>query len=316
MLNILADTKDMDYLQWLEMRRVGIGGSEVGAICGLSKYKSAYSIYLSKLNELPEEQQSDSAHFGNVLEDIVAKEFTRVTGKKVRRLNKMLRHKEHSFMIADLDRVVVGEKAFLECKTCSAYLSKEWEGDLIPETYMLQIQHYMSVTGYDYCYIACLVGGNKFVWKQINRDDELINTIIEIEKDFWENHVLKRIPPVVVGGEADKHLLTLLYPEDNGTEIALPSLANEKINELLLLKSKKDEIENSISNIENYLKNELGEHEIGTIGNIRVTWKTVNSKRIDSKLLLNKYPSVYEECSKSNSYRKFSIKLPKEMEEI
>ena len=113
---IIVDVKDLTHEEWLNWRRKGIGGSEVGAICGLSKYKSAYAIYLSKIDELPYEKQSEQAHFGDVLEEVVAREFARVTGKKVRKKNKMLRHKDHNFMLANIDRLVVGEKAFLECK--------------------------------------------------------------------------------------------------------------------------------------------------------------------------------------------------------
>ena len=167
----IVDTSNMSNEEWLNYRRKGIGGSDVGAICGLSKWRSPYAVYLAKLDQLPYEPQTQSAHFGDMLEEIVAQEFTKRTGKKVRKKNKMLRHPEHDFMLANIDRMVVGERAFLECKTTSAYNYKEWEGDNIPETYMLQIQHYMAVLDYEYCYIACLIGGNNFVWKIVERDN-------------------------------------------------------------------------------------------------------------------------------------------------
>ncbi|HHR2781106.1 TPA: YqaJ viral recombinase family protein, partial [Listeria monocytogenes] len=84
---------------------------------------------------------------------------------------------------------VVGEDAILECKTASAYLAKEWEADEVPATYLVQIQHYLAVTGKNKAYVAVLIGGNKFIWKEIERDDELINQIIAFELDFWETNV-------------------------------------------------------------------------------------------------------------------------------
>lgn len=305
-------TADMTHEEWITYRRKGIGGSDVGAICGLSKWKSPYAIYLAKIDELPYEPQSDAAHFGDVLEEIVAKEFTKVTGKRVRRKNAMLRHKEYNFMLANIDRDVVGERAFLECKTTSAYNHKEWEDDKIPETYMLQIQHYMAVLDYDYCYIACLIGGNNFVWKKIERDNELIETMINIEKDFWENNVLKKVPPAVDGGGNDKELLNLLYPNaEKKEEMFLSYECAEKLNEIRELKEKKEELEEEITNRENFIKNELREYECGSVDDIEVSWKVINSARVNTKKLKELYPEIYEECVNQSSYRKFAIKYPK-----
>lgn len=311
MAEILIDVKDLTHDEWLTMRSKGIGGSDVGAICGLSKYRSAYATYLSKIGELPKEPESNAAHFGTILEEVVAKEFTRQTGKKVKRNNKMLFHKDYPFMLANLDRMVIGERAFLECKTTSAYNADQWDGDKIPETYMLQIQHYMEVLDYDYCYIACLIGGQKFVWKEIRRDPELIKTMIEIERNFWEEHVLKRIPPAVDGGEADAEILSKLYQESKDNEIPLPATAAETIARYRELKSKATELEEELKNCENYLKDLLGENESGYIDDLKVTWKTIKSNRVDSKILKDKYPDIYKECCYESSCRKFGIKYPK-----
>ncbi|MFX8004365.1 lambda-exonuclease family protein, partial [Acinetobacter baumannii] len=126
----------------------------------------------------------DAAYFGTMLEDLVAKEFERRSGKKVRRKNAMLKHPEHPFIMANIDRMIVGEKAILECKTTSAYNAKEWESEEIPDSYIIQVQHYLGVLGPEYqkAYFAVLIGGNKFVWKEIERDDELIEIIFEAEK--------------------------------------------------------------------------------------------------------------------------------------
>ena len=80
-------------------------------------------------------------------------------------------------------------------KTASAYKAGEWD-DTIPDEYMLQVQHYMSVTGYVGTYIAVLIGGNTFKWKFIERDEELISMLIELEADFWD-YVRLRTPPTV-----------------------------------------------------------------------------------------------------------------------
>lgn len=152
-------TADMSRDEWLDARRAGIGGSDVGAIMGFNQYKSAYQVFLEKTGQYHEEVDNEAVYFGNALEDFVAQEFAKRTGKKVRRLNKMLVYPEHDFMLANLDRVVVGERAVLECKTASEYVKEAWEGEEIPASYLCQVHHYLAVTGFEKAYIAVLVGG-------------------------------------------------------------------------------------------------------------------------------------------------------------
>lgn len=179
----VLNTKDMTHEEWLKARQSGIGGSDAGTILGVNKWKSKTQLFFEKVNpELKQQVDNEFIYWGNVLEDVVAKEFETRTGKKVRKNNKMLRHPEHEFMLANLDRVIVGEKALLECKTTSQYNIDQWKDDEIPASYLCQIQHYMAVTGYEKAYIAVLCGGNQFIWKEVPRDDELIEIIVNAEK--------------------------------------------------------------------------------------------------------------------------------------
>src|SRR5699024_10850639 len=194
--------KHLSREEWLQERQSGIGGSDAGTILGVNKWKSKTQLFFEKTNpELKQEVDNEYIYWGNVLEDIVAKEFENRTGKRVRRDNRMLRHPEHDFMLANMDRVVVGEKALLECKTTSQYNKDLWEGDDIPAQYLCQVQHYMAVTGYKKAYIAVLLGGNTFIWKEIDRDEELINILIEAEKESWENNVQAGEIPDIDGSE-------------------------------------------------------------------------------------------------------------------
>ena len=147
----LASTKDMSHEEWLTWRKRGIGGSEAASIAGLNPWSSALKVYMDKISEEIEGiSDNERMRVGRDLEDYVAKRFEEATSKKVRRENFLLQHPEHEFMIANLDRVIVGENAFLECKTTSSYGKAEWE-DGIPLHYELQCLHYMAVGGFDYC---------------------------------------------------------------------------------------------------------------------------------------------------------------------
>lgn len=307
--NVLARTLNMDREAWLQLRNQGLGGSDAAAIAGLSKWKSPVAVYLEKTGQIEPEEAGEAAYFGNKLEALVAEEFTLRTGLKVRRRNALLQHPEHPFMLANIDREVVGQKVGLECKTASAYLKDLWEGEEVPIQYLLQCQHYMAVTGYEAWYIAVLIGGNTFVYKRIERDEELIAQLIGIEKDFWENHVLAGIPPLLDGSEASGELLKKLHPmAEEGTETELPLEADDLLEQLGTAKDEEKAASERVKEIENRLKAMLGEHEAGMARHFQVTWKNVGRTTVDTKALKAEHPDIYEKFAKQSHSRRFSVK--------
>lgn len=298
----------MNRLEWLKERQTGIGGSDVGAIMGFNKYKTALDVYLDKVNPIEEvKEENECIYWGNVLEEIVAKEFTRRTGKKVRRETKHFRHKKYPFMVANIDRKVVGEEAVLECKTANQFLLKEWEEEEVPASYLLQVQHYLAVTGYKKGYIAVLVGGQKFIFKEIERDEELIKIIEEECQKFWEN-VVNKTPPLIDGSLAAQNFLKENYKESNGQGIALPSNVDSKVQEYLKLKEESKELDLKIKEIENAIKYSINENEYGYTNKYRIEWKNVSSNRVDSKLLKKDYPDIWAVVAKETKSRRFNIK--------
>lgn len=306
----IASTKDMDREMWLQFRRKGIGGSDAAAIAGLSKWKSPVAVYLEKIGQTPlEENQSEAAHFGTILEDVVAQEFTRRTGQKVKRRNAILQHPEYPFMLANVDRLIVGEKTGLECKTASEYLKSEWEGEEIPAPYLIQCQHYMAVTGYDAWWIAVLIGGNKFVHKKIERDEEIIQYLIKLEGDFWNNHVLQQVPPMIDGSDVSTDLLKTMYPEgEPESEIELPLEADMLLEQLEQAKQEEKLASERVTELENRLKAMLGKYETGLANNHMVTWKNVTTNRLDSTALAKDHPDIYQKYLKPSVSRRFGVK--------
>lgn len=299
----------MDKLEWLKERQKGIGGSDVGAILGVNKYKTPFQIYLEKTQEIKEVQESsEAAYWGTELEDMVAREFAKRTGKKVRRDTKHFASEKYPFMVANIDRRVVGEKAILECKTVNQFGAKEWEGEEIPASYLVQVQHYIYVTGAEKAYIACLIGGQKFIWKEIKRDDELIEMIINAEKDFWKL-VEEKTPPALDGSSAaEKYLKERFKDVQEGTKVALDSEHKEMIEEYLNLKEQIRELEQETKALENSLKLKIGDNEAGYIDNFLVNWRGYSRTSIDSKKLKEEQPEIYDKYLKKSKYRKFEIK--------
>jgi len=309
---VLTPTKEISHNEWLEARTKGIGGSDAAVVLGLSKWKTPFELWLEKTGQIiPESSDSEEAYFGTLLEDLVAKEFEKRSGNKVRRRNTMFRHPDYPFIIANIDRFVVKEKAILECKTTSAYNAKEWQDDEIPEPYIIQVQHYLGVLGpeYEKAYIAVLIGGQKFVWKEIARDDELIDMIFQAERYFWHEHVEKNIAPPLDGSSAAEEYLKQRYAEaEPGKTVDLKYEYKDKIQELLSLKETIKELDERAKALENDIKNELKDAETGFVQNYQVTWKQFESNRVDTKKLKSMFPHVYEQVLKPSSYRRFNIK--------
>lgn len=307
---VLISTVDMNRQEWLDARKNGIGGSDVSAIAGLNKWKSPVGVYLDKIGASPDEDSAgEAAYWGNVMEDVVAQEFSIRTGLRVRRRNAILKHPKHSFMLANVDRLIVGKREGLECKTASEYLKGSWEDEEIPAAYLLQIQHYMAVTGYDAWHIAVLIGGNKFLYKKVERDEELISYLIQIEKDFWENNVLKQIPPMFDGSVASVDLLKALYPESvPDSEVQLPGDAGTFIEALDAIGIELKSMELQKKEYENQLKDMMKENEKAYSGERAVIWKSYVTNRFDSKSFKVDQPDLYEKYVNTTTARRFSVK--------
>ena len=200
-------TAGMSNEEWLRLRKTGIGGSDAGSICGVNPFGSPMKVYYDKTSSNIEELDNEAVRQGHDLEDYVAQRFMEATGLKVRRSNFMYRSTEYPFMIADVDRLVIGEDAGLECKTASAYNTDKWKDGNIPLHYIMQCYHYMAVTGKRTWYIAAVILGREFTYRKLVWDDDLIAQMISVEKNFWENHVLPRVLPSPDGSDICNDIL-------------------------------------------------------------------------------------------------------------
>lgn len=308
----IADTKDMSREEWLELRRNGIGGSDIAGILGLNKYKSPMGVYLDKVGESPhEDETSEAAYWGNMLEEVVAQEFGTRTGLEVGNDTRMLSHPDYPFLIANLDRIVVGKPEIIECKTSSAYRAKEWEGEQVPMEYLIQVMHYLAVTGYERAHIAVLIGGQRFVHKTVERDDELIELMIDAASNFWNNHVLPKVPPPFDGSNASVTLIGAMFPQaENESETELPDEAEALIEQYREATDRMDAAKTDKLDAENKLKALIGNAEIGLGRNHIVEWKNVKAREtVDARQLLIDHPDIVEKYRKvGNPTRRFSIK--------
>ncbi len=308
-MKVVVKTNNLSREEWLKYRTKGIGGSDVSIIAGINPFKSAHQLWLEKTGQIePEQTDSEYAHFGTLLEPIVRREFTQRTGIRVRQKHMLLQSEEYPFMFADLDGVINenGEMAVFEAKTASAYKQEVWE-EGIPAPYILQVQHYMAVTGAKKTYIAALVGGNHFYHHAVERDEEMIGKIVAMEKYFWETHVLGGMEPVPDGSEATTNYFNSRFRESNGETVELPEEALAVCMEYDRLSEELKKMEEAKNAAANQLKSYLKEAETGTVGGRKVTWKLVSKSTVDTKRLKSEQPEVYSSFLKDSSYRRLSV---------
>ena len=305
---VIADTKDMPKDEWLKHRQAGIGGSDASCIAGLNPWKSAIQLYMDKKEENPQEIKSLRMELGNRLEGLVAELFTESTGLKVRNVNGILKNDKYPFALANIDRAIVGEKAFLECKTTNSYALKEWE-EGVPAHYEIQCLHYMAITGATHCYIAALIGNSDFIWHKIERDQETIDYLMQIEKDFWENNIEKDVVPMPDGSDAYSEYLKKKYDKSNGQVIELHLLENgvDKLNRYDEIVTDIKALESEKKLIEQEIQFHMEEFEIAKIGDRKVTWKSSSRNTIDSKKLKAEMPDIAQQYMKTSTSRTFRV---------
>lgn len=180
----------------------GIDGLDIAAIMGVVKNRTIRDVYLEKIISGESDvdysnlkEATEEEYWLQTVNEMIAQEYSVRKNKKVRKENKVLFDNEYDFMLRNVDRKLVGENSILMCKAENAFLVKEWNGGEVPASYILEAQHNIRVCKAEKCIIASLIGGKKFVCKEIVRDDKVIDMIIKVEKDFWVNNVLTRIPP-------------------------------------------------------------------------------------------------------------------------
>ena len=221
----LVRTQDLSRDEWLTVRRQGIGSSDAVAAVGLNPYKSQLQLWMEKTGRdgaLPVVDPNDDQspmYWGTLLEPIVAAHYTRRSGHRVRRVNAVLQHPEHSWMLANIDREVVGasDVQILECKTAGIHGARLWR-DGVPEYVQLQVMHQLAVTGKQAADVAVLLGGQELQVFRIERDDTLIAQLVALEQQFW-GYVERDQQPPADGSASAELALRCLYPRDSGTTL-------------------------------------------------------------------------------------------------
>ena len=320
-------TRGMSREKWLEERRKSLGGSDMGAVLGLNRYRSPYTVWAEKTGRIGEEPENEAMRVGRDLEPYVASRFEEVSRKGVRRMNYLLRREDCPHLHVNIDRQILGESSGLECKTASALNLKRYEGGDFPESYYAQCVTYLAVTGWQRWYLAALVLGKGFYCYQITTvpDDYVpgwcessvyvspdeIKALKRCAADFWRDYIEADSPPPMDGAESTTETITTIY-EGGGGEVEL--FGRERlIEQYQYLMSQKKIIEEDAAIIKQQLMKDLGDNEHGYCGRFTVDWKAQSRQTFDARAFAKDHPGMdLSSYYKTTNFRKFAVKEDKE----
>lgn len=315
----LISTKELPREDWLAVRKQGIGSSDAGAALGLNPYKSQLELWLEKTGRdttLPKADPHDEEspmYWGNVLEPIVAWHYSKRTKNKVRRINAVLQHPnpDMSWMLANIDREVISadDVQILECKTAGINGARLWK-EGVPEYVELQVMHQLAVTGKQAADVAVLLGGQHLEIHRIERDEQMIARLIELERKFW-TYVETDTPPPADGSASAEAALRCLYPEDNGQTVDFSGHAGlaEAYLELKAVRQSIGEKQTREAQLKQMLQQAIGEATRAEFSSGYISWKKSKGCTVlDVERLLKEKPYLQVRYAKTQEgSRRFLI---------
>lgn len=315
---VIFDTREdeNERAEWLSHRTNSIGGSEIGAIAGYSSYGTALTVFNEKLGLVEKFEGNIHTQFGNRMEPLIREwiqeDFEKATNIRLNTFEYpfMMVDKEIEYFSANIDGIGVVENNYtywenretgeikyipaneffgLEIKTGSEFLKKMWAGEEIPDAYYCQCQWYMGITGLNYFLIIYLLG-KEVNWKVIPRNEDDIKALRNIGVDFWNNHILTKIPPAPTGNTKETEDINYQQNLEDDSEVNITD------NLLAIYKEqseKKKELDTELERIKQKIFLQMGNSKKGTDGRFKITRFKVKTAKPDLKIFKEKYPTTY-----------------------
>ncbi len=310
----LVNTKDLSREDWLQVRKQGIGSSDAAASCGIHPYLSMLELWMIKTGRMSSDIDASNnngiegyspLYWGNTLEPMVAKYYQEQTGNKVRRVNAILQHPdpEKHFMLANLDYAITGsdEVQILECKTAGEHGAKLWKHG-VPLYVTCQVQHQLAVTGKQAAHICVLLCGHEAKIYKVERDERLIDSIIEHERLFWQ-YVETDTPPTPDHSESAAKALKLLYPSPKPSskiDLRDDDGANKLFEQLLSYRDYMQELEQRHNQVKHQLQSLITDNEVAVFQKGAISWKrSKDSVGLDTKAVIKAHPELLAQFSKT-----------------
>ncbi|WP_027709228.1 YqaJ viral recombinase family protein [Zooshikella ganghwensis] len=304
---------------WHFNRRMGIGGSDIGAILGLNPYKTPMQVWEEKRGIAKLDEEREAAYWGKQLEALVAQEYAKRNNVKVQRLNHTRQHADFPWMCANIDRIVwehgkkpvvkdeIRSKHLLECKTASVF-AKDWgeeNSDEIPYSYWLQSVWYLATLDATICDVALLRGGQEYHQYQVMREMAVENMMIDRARQFWFDHVIANVPPEPV----QLNEVNEFFRQDNGQSTLADHETVSALQELKRIKQEIKDLKAIAEKHEAKVKKSLGMSSIliDHYGQKLASWKIQQQKRFDISSFKNAHPELAKQFIKPSESRVFRV---------
>ncbi len=306
----LVNTKSLSREDWLQFRKQGIGSSDAAAACGIHPYLSMLELWMIKTGRMASNidesiEGYSPLYWGNTLEPMVAKYYQEHTGNKVRRVNAILQHPDpdKTFMLANLDYAITGndEVQILECKTAGEHGAKLWKHG-VPLYVTCQVQHQLAVTGKQAAHICVLLCGHEAKIYKVERDERLIESIMEHERLFWQ-YVQTDTPPTPDHSESAARALKQLYPKpepNSKIDFKNDAGANKLFEQLLSYRDYMQELEQRHDQVKHQLQTLIKDNEVAIFDKGAISWKrSKDSVSLDTKAVIKAHPELLTQFSKT-----------------
>ena len=307
------------HAEWLKARQAGVGASEIGALLGVSEYMTPFSVWQAKVGESKDLSGLAPIEWGHRLEDAVAQKAADELGLVARTGGGIWQHPDHEFALCTPDRIATKRRSWvgqglIECKTAGS--DEDWAEGHAPLSYLAQVQWQLGITGFDVGWLACLVLGSSrdFYIVEVKFDKDWFGEMIEVARSFWYQNVVAWEPPMLdLAHPISDELLKELYPKVIRPSTDLDEDAIEWVREYHQAKVEADSANRRLEQIKNYFRMQLQDAQRGYVGeDMVVSYPEVSPKRVDVKLLQEKYPEIAEEVTTRSTHRRLTIaKVPK-----
>ena len=281
--------------QFEEERRTGIGGSDAPKVCGISPWGGPFDVYEEKRGLRDGNGDVTPAmEFGLKLEPLIIEDYVELTDQTINGQETFWRHPEHSWMIFHADRLVVNSNGYpirlVEAKSVGAFVEHKWGDagtDEIPESYIVQCQHGLAIVrelfGIDVCDVVVrFLGSRRREIYHVRYDPEFTKRLLDVEGDFWHNHVLKAVPPPVDASESASKFLRRQFPRDTGIEITASAEIDDVIQHMKQLAIDERKLTEDKNFCRNKVMEFMGDAAVLTGSVDRITYKlTKDGQTVD-----------------------------------
>ena len=278
---MIRKIKTRNYDEWKALRKQYIGGSDAASVLGMNSYRSRYTLWAEKTGRIPEFEGNLATAVGTYFEDFIAKRFEQETGKKVRKETHSIFNDKYPWAIANVDRVIVGEDAILECKFTDSLNLKRYKNGEFPDRFYVQCVHYLAITGKKKAYLAVLIGNKEFKVFEILRDEAEIDALMAEEKAFMELIEADKAPEAD-GASSTTETIKTIYADSNEDSVNLFAY-EDALNQYVALQAQIKELEAIKDEMANKVKVFMGEAGKGSTDRYSVSWTSSERKSFDAK---------------------------------